>query len=133
MYGGILRLDITRSYKKCLTQKLKYGCPEEMADWDYELLTPRNLQITYENFILEVTTNIDIPQGGVCSAKFWFKADKAAQILNSNGVSGELFSEDGNGLIGGTDIETMASDKLESAETHPNGKRNWFSFLSLVK
>ena len=34
--------------------------------------------------------------------------DEAAKILNSNGVSGELFADDGNGIIGGKDIECMA-------------------------
>ena len=49
------------------------------------------------------------PQGGVCSAKFWIIAfDEAAKILNSNGVNGELFADDGNGIIGGTDTEYMA-------------------------
>ena len=49
------------------------------------------------------------PQGGVCSAKFWIIAfDEAAKILNSNGVNGELFANDGNGIIGRKDIEYMA-------------------------
>ena len=49
------------------------------------------------------------PQGGVCSAKFWIIAfDEAAKILNSNGVNGELFADDGNGIIGGKSIEDMA-------------------------
>ena len=44
------------------------------------------------------------PQGGVCSAKFWIIVfDEAAKILNSNGVNGELFADDGNGIIGGKD------------------------------
>ena len=46
--------------------------------------------------------------GEVCSAKFWIIAfDKAAKILNSNGVDGELFADDGNGIIGNKDIEYM--------------------------
>ena len=54
-----------------------------MVDWYYELITHRNLVTTYENFILEVTTNMRVPQGGVCSAKFWIIAfDEAARILN---------------------------------------------------
>ena len=80
-----------------------------MVDWYYELITHRNLETTYENFILEVTTNMGFPQGGVCSAKFWIIAfDEAAKILNTNGVSGELFADDGNGIIGGKDIDYMA-------------------------
>ena len=34
--------------------------------------------------------------------------DEAAIILISNGVSGKLFADNGNGLIGGTNIEYMA-------------------------
>ena len=45
----------------------------------------------------------------MCSAKFWIIAfDEAAKILNSNGVNGELFADDGNGIIGGKDIDHMA-------------------------
>ena len=66
------------------------------------------METTYENFVLEVTTNMGFPQGGVCSAKFWIIAfDEAARILNSNGVNGELFADDGNG-IGGKYIDYMA-------------------------
>ena len=81
----------------------------DMVDWYYELITHRNLVTTYENFVLEVTTNMGFPQGGVCGAKFWIIAfDEAAKILKSNGVSGELFADDGNGIIGGKNIEYMA-------------------------
>ena len=56
-----------------------------MVEWYYELLVHRNLKTTYGNFELEVTTDMGFPQGGVCNAKFW--------II--------LFTDDGNGLIGG--------------------------------
>ena len=80
---------------------LKHGCPTDMVDWYYELITHRNLETTYESMWF--------PQGGVCSAKFWIIAfDEAAKILNSKGVTGELSADDGNGLVGGTDIEYMA-------------------------
>ena len=49
---------------------------------------------------------MDFPQGDICSAKFLIiTCDEAAKILNSNGVTGELFAGDGNRLIGGKDIE----------------------------
>ena len=80
-----------------------------MVDWYYELITHRNLVTTYDNFILEATTNMGFPQGGICSAKFWIIAfDEAAKILNSNGVNGELFADDGNDIIRGKDIEYIA-------------------------
>ena len=84
---------------------LKHGCHPDMVDWHYELITHRNLKTTYENFFFEVTTNRGFPQGGVCSAKFWIIAfDEAAKIINSNGVNGELFADDENGIIGGKDV-----------------------------
>ena len=89
---------------------IKHGCNLDMVEWYYELLKHRNLITTYDNFILNVTTNLGFPQGGVCSAKFWIIAfNEAAEILNSHGINGELFADDGNGLIGGTDILYMAT------------------------
>ena len=88
MYGGIL--DIQASFDSITPERikkllLKHGCHPDMVDWYYELITHRNLETTYENFILEVTTSMGFPQGDVCSAIFWIIAfDKAAQILNSN-------------------------------------------------
>ena len=88
---------------------LKHGCHPDMVDWYYELITHRNLETTYENFVLEVTTNMGFRQGRVCSAKFWIIAfDAAAKILNWNVVNGELFADDGNGIIGGKDFKHMA-------------------------
>ena len=43
---------------------LKHGCHPDMVDWYYELITHGNLVTTYENFVLEVTTNMGFPQGG---------------------------------------------------------------------
>ena len=83
---------------------LKHGCHPDMVDCYYELITHRNLETTYENFVLEVTTNLGFPQGGVCSDKFWIIAfDEADKILNLNGVNGELFADEGNGIKGGKD------------------------------
>ena len=73
-----------------------------MVNWYYALLIHRNLYTTYENSALEVTTNMGFTQGRVSGAKFWIIAfDEAAKILNSNGVTRELFADDGNGLIRG--------------------------------
>ena len=69
---------------------LKHGCHPDMVEWYYKLLIHRNLKTTYRNFELEVTTNMGLPQGGVCSAKFWIIAfDEAAGILNTHGVMGK--------------------------------------------
>ena len=80
-----------------------------MVDRYYELITHRNLETTYENFILEVTRNMGFPQGGVCNAKFWI--DEAAKMLNTNGVSGEIFADDRNDIIRGKDIEYRKKTK----------------------
>ena len=89
---------------------LKHGCNHNMVEWYYELLKHRNLITTYDNFKLLLSTGLGFPQGGVCSAKFWIIAfNDAAEILNTHGVSGELFSDDGNGIIGGNDIIHMAT------------------------
>ena len=80
-----------------------------LSHQNISLLVHRNLKTTYGTFELEVTTDMGFPQGGVYSAKFWIIAfDEAAKILNSHGVTGELFVDDGNGLIGGKGIEYMA-------------------------
>ena len=43
------------------TALLKHACHPDMVDWYYELITHRNLVTTYENFVLEVTTNMGFP------------------------------------------------------------------------
>ena len=87
---------------------MKQEWQPDLVEWYHELLIHRNLNTTYGNFELELTTNMGFPQEGVCSAKFWIIAfDEAAKILNSHGVTGELFADDGNGLIGGKDIDYM--------------------------
>ena len=54
---------------------------------------------------MEVTTKMGFPRGGVCTANFLVIAfDEAAKILISNRVTRELFTDDGNGLLGGIDI-----------------------------
>ena len=55
-----------------------------MIDWYYELITHRNLESTFENFILEVTTNMGFPQGEVCSATRKKYEDK--KLVKMDGV-----------------------------------------------
>ena len=61
---------------------------------------------------------------------FWIIAfDGAAKILNSHGVTGELFADNGNGLIGGSDIEYMAQRiNRVCSETYLNGAKMWANF-----
>ena len=62
------------------------------ATWIW-LTGTTNLKTTYENFELEVTTNLGFPQGGVCGAILWIIAfDEEAKILDTNVVTGELFA-----------------------------------------
>ena len=71
-----------------------------MVEWCYKLLTHRNLKK-----LMKVTTKMGFPRGGVCTANFLVIAfDEAAKILISNRVTRELFTDDGNGLLGGIDI-----------------------------
>ena len=49
---------------------LKHGCNPDMVEWYYELLKHRNLSTTYDNFTLEITTDMGFPQVGVGSANF---------------------------------------------------------------
>ena len=99
---------------------IRHGCNPDMAELYYELSIHRNLSTTYENILLEITN-----MGGVCSAKFWIIVfDEAASILNSNGVSGELFTDNGNGIIGGTDIEYMAQSLNRVCRDLSNWGRN---------
>ena len=113
-HGMGVFLDIQAAFDSIMPKHIrnaliKHGCPVDMVEWYYEFLIHRNLETTYENFILSITMDMGFPQGGVCSAKFWIIAfEEAAAILNSSGVTGELFADDGNGLIGGKDIEYMA-------------------------
>ena len=109
---------------------LKHGCNPDMVKWYYELLKNRNLSTTYDNFILLISTNLGFPEGGVCSAKFWIIAfNDTAKILNTHGVSGELFADDGNGIIGGNDILHMATKLNQVCRDLSNwGKTCGFTF-----
>jgi uncharacterized protein related to proFAR isomerase len=53
-------------------------------------------------FKLEITTKTGLPQGGVCSAKFWAIAyNEAVEILNRNGVRGTVYADDSSALASG--------------------------------
>ena len=59
-HTGCLWLHNTWAYQKCPDYA---WMPEwHSVDWYYEPLTYRNLQTTYENFVLEATTNMGFPQ-----------------------------------------------------------------------
>ena len=65
-------LDINAAFDSITPEHIKnalfkHGCHPDIVDWYYELLTHRNLVTTYKDFVLEVTTNMGFPQGGVCS------------------------------------------------------------------
>ena len=78
-------------------------------NFQVEFPSQNGFNFEVKEVILEITTNMGFPRGGVCSAKFCIIAfDEAAKILNTNGVSGEHIADDRNGIIGGKDIEYMA-------------------------
>ena len=58
-------LDIQAAFNSIMPEHikkalLKHGCHPDMVDWYYELMTQRTLEATYENLILEVTTNMGV-------------------------------------------------------------------------
>ena len=69
-----------------------------MVDWYYSYITHLNMEF---------------PQVGVCSAKFWIIAFNAAiSILNKHWVLGLGFADDRVALIGGTDLHHMMYKRL---------------------
>ena len=106
-------LDIQSAFDSILpghirARIIEHGCPLDAAEWYYEYLRFRVIQIEgkHDNF----TSNISVgfPQGGVCSANFWAIAyDEAVKILNSRGLEGQVYADDSCALIGGLDLNYM--------------------------
>ena len=79
-----------------------------MVEWYYGYLKFRRIYIPGNNDTYETSIDTGFPQGEVCSASFWAIAyDRAVQILNSRGVSGQVYADDSCALIGGLNIKFM--------------------------
>jgi ribonuclease HI len=90
------------------TKLLEHGCPCDAADWYYEYLTYRIINIEGKNCSYSTNIAVGFPQGGVCSASFWSIAyNDAVKILNSRGMEGQVYADDSCALIGGTDLNYM--------------------------
>jgi len=87
---------------------LEHGCPQDAANWYYEYLTYRIINIEGKNCCYSTDIAVGFPQGGVCSASFWSIAyNEAVKILNSRGMEGQVYADDSCALIGGTDLNFM--------------------------
>ena len=81
---------------------LEHGGTPDMVEWYYSYLGRRYLEVELHGERVQLTTSSGFPQGGVCSARFWLIAfDRAIQIINSNGITGNGYADDCSALIGG--------------------------------
>ena len=82
---------------------LEHGCPPDAAEWYYEYLKYRVINIEGKNSNFTTNISIGFPQGGVCSASFWAVAyNEEVKILNTRGMDGQVYADDSCALIGGT-------------------------------
>ena len=93
------------------------GTPD-MVEWYYSYLGRRYLEVELHGETSYLTTGTGFPQGGVCSARFWLIAfDKAIQIINSNGITGNGYADDCSALIGGDHPHNMI-DQMQTMLDH---------------
>ena len=86
----------------------KHGAPDDLHEWYLNYLTYRRITIEGSTDTFSTVIKEGLLQGGVCSASFWAIAfDRAVEILNSKGLTGNIYADDGCGLIGGNDLEQM--------------------------
>ena len=87
---------------------LEHGGDPQMVEWYYSYLGRRLLEVELHGEKVNLTTATGFPQGGVCSARFWLIAfDKAIQIINSNGITGNGYADDCSALVGGDHPHNM--------------------------
>ena len=84
------------------------GINKDLVEWYYNYITHRNIEFKNNDFEITGTIDMDFPQGGVCSAKFWIIAfDYALNIINTDLTEGQGFADDLCILTQGTDINVM--------------------------
>ena len=60
--------------------------------------------------IVNFSTGVGFPQGGVCSAKFWLIAfDYAIKIINRHNIEGNGYADDCSALYGGPSLDHAIS------------------------
>ena len=112
-------LDISSAFDSISIEHIRQslldhnGTPD-MVEWYYSYLGRRYLEVELHGEKVQLTTGTGFPQGGVCSAKFWLIAfDRAIQIINSNGITGNGYADDCSALVGGDNHHNMI-DKMQT-------------------
>ena len=85
---------------------LEHGGNPEMVQWYYNYMSHRDIMIDLHGITAILSTGVGLPQGGVCSAKFWLIAfDTAVQIINRFKVEGNAYADDCGALAGGRRLD----------------------------
>ena len=85
---------------------LEHGGNPEMVQWYYNYMSHRDIAIELHGESAIFSTGVGLPQGGVCSAKFWLIAfDTAIQIINRHKVEGNGYADDCSALSGGRRLD----------------------------
>ena len=93
----------TISQKKIKSALMEHEVNPHVIKWYYNYIKTRHLYLEINKSKTLTMVGTGLPQGGVCSAKFWIIAyNHALQILNTHGVTGSGFADDSCTLIGGT-------------------------------
>ena len=85
---------------------LDHGGDPDMVQWYYGYMTHRDIQILLHGETSIFSTGVGLPQGGVCSAKFWLIAfDFAIKIINTYNIEGNGYADDCSALYGGPRLD----------------------------
>ena len=89
---------------------MKHGGNPDLVKWYYNYLIYRDIDIELHGEKKEYSTDMDFPQGRVCSAKFWLIAfDPAIQIINSRGIKGNRLADNCSALLGRKSLKSMTA------------------------
>ena len=89
---------------------LDHGGHPEMVQWYHNYMIHRDIQVEMHGETLYFSTGIGLPQGGVCSAKFWLIAfDFAIKIINTYNIEGNGYADDCSALYGGPRLDHAIS------------------------
>ena len=84
------------------------GINKDLIEWYYNYIIHRNIDFKDSDFEITGTIDIGLPQGAVCSAKFWIIAfDYALNIINTDLTGGQGFADDLCILTKGTNLTVM--------------------------
>ena len=106
-------LDISAAFDSIKPQHvrqalLKHGGDPELVQWYFGYMTHRDIEVELHGARAHFSTGTGLPQGGVCSAKFWLIAfDYAIQIINRYQIEGNGYADDCAALAGGKRIDSI--------------------------